>query len=161
MKKWIKGYEGHYMACSDGYIYSYKWGKERRLTSNRLSSGYCTVCLVLEGIKTTYKVHRLVAKTLLEPPEDPSFTEVDHINRIPWDNRLENIRWANRQLQAQNRRYPTKVNYGEILEGTLEHPEFGLVDYYNGFCSKYGVKSGDIRRVLRGERKSCSGWKLV
>lgn len=49
-----------------------------------------------------YRVHKLLAETFLENPNE--YKEVDHINRNRIDNRLENLRWANRKMQADNKK---------------------------------------------------------
>jgi hypothetical protein len=40
-----------------------------------------------------YRVHRLIALAFIPKPDGKD--EVDHINRIPYDNRAINLRWAN------------------------------------------------------------------
>lgn len=47
-----------------------------------------------------YRVHRLIAETFLPNPENKP--EVDHINRNPSDNRVENLRWATRTENQRN-----------------------------------------------------------
>lgn len=49
-----------------------------------------------------YRVHRLVAETFIPNPENKS--EIDHINRNPSDNRVENLRWATRTENNRNTR---------------------------------------------------------
>ncbi len=49
-----------------------------------------------------YKVHRLVAETYLPNPENK--LEIDHINRNPSDNRVENLRWVTRTENNRNTR---------------------------------------------------------
>lgn len=49
-----------------------------------------------------YRVHRLLAETFIENPN--GYKEVDHINRNRTDNRLQNLRWANRKMQADNKK---------------------------------------------------------
>ena len=51
----------------------------------------------------TYTVHRLVAQTWLPRVEDGFNDEVDHINGDRSDNRLQNLRWAHRIVNARNK----------------------------------------------------------
>lgn len=46
----------------------------------------------MNGIVTKHRVHRLVAEAFIPNPENKR--EVDHLNRIRHDNRVENLRWA-------------------------------------------------------------------
>lgn len=66
------------------------------------SGGYKLVSLA-DGIgySQQLRVHILVAKTFIPNPENK--LTVDHINRNREDPRMENLRWADRTEQAQNR----------------------------------------------------------
>jgi hypothetical protein len=58
-------------------------------------SGYLRTMLKRDDGKIhTIKVHRIVAQTFLEKSEDK--VEVNHINGIKDDNRVENLEWVSR-----------------------------------------------------------------
>lgn len=70
--------------------------------------GYIKVAL---GRKHQIFAHRLVAEAFIPNPEDKR--EVDHINRIRHDNRVENLRWA---TPAEN-----QANIGVQTNNKLGH----------------------------------------
>lgn len=58
-------------------------------------------CYCYVGINGKYyQVHRLVAETFIDNSEGKP--TVDHINRVCYDNRVENLRWATRHEQCMN-----------------------------------------------------------
>lgn len=86
------------LVCTDGHILVPQNGANRAHwyygSPNR--QGYCQVRI--NG--SLYKVHRLIAETFIPNPENKQ--EIDHTNRNPQDNRVENLRWATRQENCRN-----------------------------------------------------------
>lgn len=63
-------------------------------------NGYYLVCCCIKGVKYYKTVHRIVAETFIPNPYNKK--EVDHINTIRTDNRVENLRWVTRQENQSN-----------------------------------------------------------
>ncbi len=95
--KAIKGFED-YLVTDTGRVYSLKSQKYLKQIYNR--DAYLLVHLLKDGKAYTKTVHRLVAQAFIENIEN--LVEVDHINRVRDDNRVENLRWANRKSQMKN-----------------------------------------------------------
>lgn len=84
----IENYKDRYSVSSCGQVYSnFRGGRIRRQKVN--SYGYCVVNLSINHLIRTYSVHRLVAKYFL--PDYSEKLQVNHINGIKTDNRLENL----------------------------------------------------------------------
>lgn len=87
----ILGYEGNYQISNLGNVKNIKTG---RILKGRLDKyGYYRVILYKRLIRyKNFQIHRLVAMAFIENPNDKP--QVDHINTIRTDNRVENLRWV-------------------------------------------------------------------
>lgn len=85
----IVGYEGLYQISSKGNIVS-KNGKVKSQAIDH--GGYCTVWLSKNSVQKCLKVHRLVAQSFIENPENKK--TVNHIDGVKTNNCVENLEWA-------------------------------------------------------------------
>jgi hypothetical protein len=73
---------------------------------------YCRVNLYRDKCQFTKTVHRLVAQAFIPNPD--GLPEVDHINQNKLDNRVENLRWADKSVQMINRPYKSTSPHRNI-----------------------------------------------
>lgn len=101
----IKGYEGLYQVSNLGRVKSvdrmvYRSSTPQRvkggiISQGLLNTGYKVVSLWYKKKRNAFTIHRLVANAFLQVQEGKN--EVDHINGIRTDNRVDNLRWCSRK----------------------------------------------------------------
>ena len=127
--RWYPGYEGIAQVSTRGQVKTVDrlvtrkdgrkclW-KGRILKPRRDKNGYLLITLSRNGKERTFKVHRMVAETWIDNPENKP--EVNHRNEQKDMNFVENLSWASRKAN---------VRWGTGIERSA-------ASRLNGSCSK-------------------------
>lgn len=138
MEKVINGFED-YIINDSGINERSVWSKKRNqwVKPRPMPNGYVHMCFSKEGKHYHKYLHRLIAEAFIPNPENKP--EIDHINGVRNDNRVENLRWATktenmnnpltiRKLQIKPIAEETKAKIAESLMGRFcgeKNPNFG------------------------------------
>ena len=102
-------------------------------------------------------VHRLIAYTFIPNPDNKS--EVDHINGIATDNRLENLRWV---TQEENKALHNCCNIFYITDGKTIYVTYNVCK----FCKTFGLDQSPLRKTssdtkAKDKRKHHKGYSIL
>ena len=176
MEEWkdIQGYEGRYQVSNLGRIRSSYKGSWNILKPIDNGQGYKHIKLFKDGERKHYYIHRLVAQTFIDNPNN--YTEVNHIDENKANNCMENLEWCDREYnlsynlgrkrRAESRKgkYVGKENcmYGKKGEA---HPTskkvkcittgeiFGSV---KEAANKYNIHPSNITKCCKGNLKTAA-----
>ena len=111
-----------YGISKSGTVKDFRSGKILTLYPNHYNRGYLQINIVNPNGPQTKRVHRLVAEAFIPNPDN--LPEVDHIDRCPTNNAVENLRWASRSENQINKLMPKKQNkYKNIWFEDLKTPK--------------------------------------
>ena len=164
----IKDFEGLYQVSNYARVRSVErvvqFGKQKRLVKSEIlkqtvnkKSGYVSVMLNNGKVHKRCYVHRLVAEAFIPNPDNKP--EVDHINRIKTDNRIENLRWVDRSEQLENRDISTITK--PVIQLTLNNEFVNKFDSIIEASKQTGINDECIRRCYHSKRKTAGGFKWV
>lgn len=87
------------------------------------NNGYVRLNLNINGKQKKNSKHRLIAQQFI-PNDDPeNKTQIDHINHIKTDNRIENLRWCSSTENILNKSSQKNVRY-DFIENLPEDALF-------------------------------------
>jgi len=118
-----------YLIYQDGRVYSKKTNIFMKSWID--TKGYLVINLSQYNIKKKFLIHRLIAEHYLNNPDKYPF--VDHIDRNPLNNNIENLRWCNRELNNQNTRIQKNNKLG--------HKNICIQKKYIKFSKSYNHKN--------------------
>ena len=138
----IPGYEGLYAATEDGRIWSYRSKKFLKPSKDRYS--YLYVNLYKDGVRKTYRIHRLIAQTYL--PNQNNLPQVNHKDENKANNALSNLEWC---TAAYNINYSKAKKVICIENGKIFNSVSEADDFVNGH---------NVASVCKGQRKTAGGF---
>lgn len=139
----VIGYEGLYIIDNLGNVVSLPKFQGRRvhnkykILKSRLNTktGYLEVCLNKNGKGKYFLLHRLIAIHFIPNPKN--LENVNHINGVKTDNRLENLEWCTKQ---QNTKHAFDNNLGNFKIDAMNRLE--KFNFYNSYCKVILEKDG-------------------
>lgn len=154
-----------YRFDTDGSIWSISKNKKLKFTKGK--DGYLTTLfLCVDDKPRYYKVHRVIAYIFCKKDNDVANIpfdklDVEHINTIKTDNRMENLHWCTRKGNMRNeitRKRMSESAKKKVYQYTKENE---LVHTYESMieAQKYGFTQANISACCLGKRKTHKGYK--
>jgi hypothetical protein len=144
MRKQIKNFEDYWIH-DDGRVWNDRSG--RFLTIGINNHGYCTVKLSSDK-KYNKFLHRLIAEAFI--PNLEGKPQVNHINGVKHDNRIENLEWNTAKENMQHA-YDTGLKNNDSTKVKIINTVTGQI--YESFrlaAEKEGVSASKLMDYLRG-----------
>lgn len=170
----------NYAISSMGRVVSFSRKKPNLLSiviQENKGKQYAYVCINCKKVR----VHRLVASAFLPNPN--GYNEIDHINNIPYDNRVSNLKWCTHKDNANNplskevqRQYrlehPCNVDpsvffnrHEDKMKAIAQIKDGKIIARYKslGEAERKGYKKTSLSAVLHGRLKTYKGyeWALL
>ena len=155
----IKGFE-NYSITKNGDIYNYKL--QRFIKHSKQSKGYLSVSLYKDKNDYQKLLHRLIAEAFIPNPKN--LPQVNHINGIKTDNRIENLEWC---TAKQNTRHAwdngLRTSKGAIFNYLNSKIVLNLNTgvYYESMAEISKLYNINYQTLVKRIRKGKQGFVLV
>lgn len=154
----VVGYEGYYQVSNLGEVrslprYRIENGKRKYLmkgvilNQSTTTTGYKKVELMINGIRKSYKVHRLVAEAFIVNTYDKPF--VNHKDGNPLNNIVDNLEWC---THLENIKHARETGLKTYAQDFVDHTDV-IKDYLSSTteytCKKYGISKTILYGILK------------
>lgn len=157
--KTIPGYEGLYEASNLGNIRSlpkYNSHKTRLLkpTLNKERGRLSVILCSSPSERKRVSVHRLVAMAFVENPDPGAFTEINHKDENPLNNKADNLEWCDRWYNMHYNNLHDRITRPQ-RKGVVGVNSDGNIIFFNSLleAEKNGYCRQTLSEIINGKRK--------
>lgn len=154
----VKGYEGLYQVSNLGRIWSVRL--QRNLKPYQ-ANGYWKIDLTAKnGKRKKEYVHRIVALTFLQKPEDCNV--VNHIDGNRQNNNIENLEWCSQEYNMRHSYYTLGNTKGCYSVRKCQCLETGII-YESISKAMRDTGASKVSECCKGKIKTSGGyhWRYV
>jgi hypothetical protein len=160
----VLGYEGIYQVSNLGNVKRINKKNLNYLKPLNNGTGYFQVALCVNSKRKVYLVHRLVAETFIDNPNN--FDVINHINGIKSDNTINNLEWC---THSHNINHAVKTGLRIIPKGDLNKKSKKIIDTKTGeiylstlsLSIKLGINRKTLSNWLYDERKNKTSFRWL
>ena len=147
---------GNYLVYSDGRVFSIN--RNKFLKPSKDERGYLRIRLSNNGESKTYKLHRLIAEMFI--PKVECKTQVNHINGIKDDNRVENLEWCNNS-ENQQHAWDNELNTSSYKKIVLDTNSGVFYESATELAKVLGMNRITLMGRLNGSKRPMNNYKYV
>jgi len=132
-------------------------GKIMKLDKN--IDGYMCICLSKNNINKRMRVNRLVASAFIPNPNN--LPQVNHINEIKTDNRVENLEWVTTKQNNNHGTHNEKIAKAKSKQVNQYDLAGNFIKTWESATEierQLGFAQGNISNCCNGKRKSAYGF---
>lgn len=153
----IKGYEGFYQVSNFGSVKRVATGKI--LKCGKDGGGYLKVDLCKNKVRSTKRIHRLVAHAFIPNPENKS--QVNHIDENKTNNSVNNLEWMTAKENNNHGKHNERVSKSKSIPIIATNLTTGESTKFNSgkeCARRLGLYPSNITHVLKGRQKQTGGY---
>jgi hypothetical protein len=162
----IIGYEGIYQISNLGNVKRLYLKNPNGIILKQLDNGagYCQVGLSKNNKLKKHYIHRLVAQYFIDNPNN--LQQVNHINGIKKDNRIENLEWC---TQSHNNNHAIKTGLRVHKKGDDNTQSKKIINIQTGkiyhsaltLSLNIGVSRATLQSWLNGNRPNKTNYRYL
>ena len=141
------------------------FGRVKGITGEKLMKPQCVgdghfqVCILNDGVKKNWYVHRLVGLFFLETPDSEDKILIDHIDRNKANNNVINLRWVSYSGNCLNRK-DNIIETPQVLKNRAYCRAYKLLhsEMYREHQQNYRAKKN---LIMKNQREISKAYKLA
>jgi hypothetical protein len=153
----LNGFGGLYSITEGGEIFSHR--SNRFISISQKSNGYVYTELNKFGKTSYHRVHRLVALTYIDNPENKPF--VNHIDGTKNNNHYTNLEWV---TGRENNLHAIETGLVTLCDKWDVYLKGSFVGTYTGYkeiIETFGIAKNTIYNSIKNQKPTRSGYEII